>query len=331
MPYRCSLSTPPSSSAASLESRNAILAGLFCYLMWGFIPLAFQQMASHGATPWEILAHRAVWGVPFAALLVLVARQWDKVIQVLKSPRTLMWLALSSFFIAANWITYIMAVNSGRTLETSLGYYLNPLLNMAAGAWLFRERISFAGKIAVGLATVGVLIQTVALGHAPWVSLTLAISFAIYGIIRKRVTADAQTGLLIECLYLSLPGLAFVVWGMTHGQSHFLNSPAITAWLIFAGPLTVIPLAMFAWAARRIPLSTMGFLQFLAPSIVFVIGVVQGEPLGLMRIVSFAFIWAAVSVFVIGAVAASRKKNDAPVAIESEPGLIEPAEDVAPR
>jgi chloramphenicol-sensitive protein RarD len=317
-------------SPAPNEARNAVAAGVVCYLMWGFIPLAFQQMAAHGATPWEILAHRAVWGVPMAILLVAMARQWDKVIATLRDKRTMGWLALSSLFIAVNWITYISAVNGGRALETSLGYYLNPLLNMAAGAWLFKERLSGPGKIAVVLAGIGVVIQAIALGHMPWVSLILATSFAIYGIIRKRISADAQTGLLVECLVLSLPGLAFVIWGMTHGDSHFLNSPATTAWLVFAGPLTVVPLALFAWAARRMPLSTMGFLQYLAPTIVFVIGTLQGEPLGLIRIISFGFIWAAVTVFVIGAVRTSRRKPHAPIVSEPEPGLVEPADEGVP-
>ena len=279
-----------------------------CYLIWGFIPLAFQQMAQHGATAWEIMANRAVWGVIWALALALIAKQGTQILTVLKSPKTLGWLTLSASIIALNWIVYILAVNSGRTLDASLGYYLNPLLNMAAGAWIFRERISRAGQIAVGLAAIGVVIQTLALGHAPWISLCLAVSFAIYGIIRKRVKADAQTGLFIECLILTIPGLVFMIWLQKSGQSHFMGDPVITAWLLLAGPITVIPLMLFSWAARRMPLSSMGFLQFLAPTIVFVIGVLQGEPLSSLRIVSFAFIWAAVGVFIYGAIQSSRAK-----------------------
>ena len=319
------------SHPSSSGTQTAVAAGVLCYLIWGFIPLAFQQMAHNGATPWEIMAHRAVWGVAWALLLVILAKQGAQTLTILRNPKTLGWLVLSATIIACNWIIYILAVNSGRTLDASLGYYLNPLLNMAAGAWIFRERISGAGKIAMVLAAVGVAVQTVALGHAPWVSLGLAITFAAYGIIRKRVQADAQTGLFIECLILTLPGLIYMIWLEGSGQGHFLTTPASTLWLLFAGPVTVIPLMLFSWAARRMPLSSMGFLQFLAPTIVFFIGMAQGEPLNTLRIVSFVFIWAAVAVFIYGAVTSARRRNDAPIAIESEPGLIEDVDDIARR
>ena len=312
-------------------SQTAVAAGVLCYLIWGFIPLAFQQMAANGATPWEIMAHRAVWGVAWALLLVLLAKQAGQTLAILRQPKTLGWLVLSATIIATNWIIYILAVNSGRTLDASLGYYLNPLLNMAAGAWIFRERISGAGKIAMGLAAVGVAVQTAALGHAPWVSLGLATSFALYGIIRKRVQADAQTGLFIECLILTLPGLAYMIWMETTGQGHFTASTASMLWLLFAGPVTVIPLMLFSWAARRMPLSSMGFLQFLAPTIVFFIGMAQGEPLSLLRVISFVFIWAAVGVFIYGAVTAARRRHAAPVVVESEPGLVEEVDKVTRR
>lgn len=319
------------SSPSPTGTQTAVAAGVLCYLIWGFIPLAFQQMAHNGATPWEIMAHRAVWGVAWALLLVFLAKQWNQTLAILRNPKTLGWLTLSASIIAVNWIIYILAVNSGRTLDASLGYYLNPLLNMAAGAWIFRERISGAGKIAMGLAAIGVAVQTVALGHAPWVSLGLAMTFAAYGIIRKRVQADAQTGLFIECLILTLPGLAYMIWLEGSGQGHFFATPASTLWLLFAGPVTVIPLMLFSWAARRMPLSSMGFLQFLAPTIVFFIGMAQGEPLNGLRIASFVFIWAAVLVFIYGAVTSVRRRNDAPIASELEPGLVEDIDEVAPR
>lgn len=311
------------------EARAALAAGVLCYLIWGFIPLVFQQMAHQGANAWEIMGHRAVWGLVWAALLVLLSRQWAQVAAVLRRPRVLGWLTLSAVLIAANWTTYVVAVNNGRTLDASLGYYLNPLLNMAAGAWLFRERIDRFGAAAIALAAVGVVLQTAALGHAPWVSLLLAFSFAGYGIIRKRVAVDAQTGLFMECLLLALPGLAWVVFIEATGQGHFTASPTAAFWLLVAGPATVIPLALFAWAARRMPLSSMGFLQFLAPTIVFVIGALQGEALGALRIASFAFIWGGAAVFALGAVLKVRRaSNAAETIVAPEPGLLDdPAED----
>ncbi|MFC5389548.1 EamA family transporter RarD [Brevundimonas bullata] len=313
----------------SSEARTALAAGLLCYLIWGFVPLIFQQMAHQGANAWEIMGHRAVWGLVWSLLLVLLARQWSQVMAVLRQPKVLGWLSLSAILIATNWTVYIVAVNNGRTLDASLGYYLNPLLNMAAGAWLFRERIDWAGKIAMALAAVGVVLQTLALGHAPWVSLVLALTFAAYGIIRKRVSVDAQTGLFLECLLLALPGLIWLIHIETTGVGHFTATPAATFWLLFAGPATVIPLALFAWAARRMPLSSMGFLQFLAPTIVFIIGALQGEALGPLRIASFVFIWVAVGVFAVGAVLKVRRgSRTAETIVAPEPGLLDdPAED----
>lgn len=318
-----------SPSATSSEARAALTAGVGCYLLWGFIPLVFQQMAHQGADAWEIMGHRAVWGLLWALLLVLLARQWSQVVAVLRQPKVLGWLALSAVLIATNWTTYVVAVNNGRTLDASLGYYLNPLLNMAAGAWLFRERIDWAGKVAMILAAVGVVLQALALGHAPWVSIILALTFAVYGIIRKRVSVEAQTGLFMECLLLAAPGLAWVIFIEATGQGHFTASPVATFWLLFAGPATVIPLALFAWAARRMPLSSMGFLQFLAPTIVFIIGALQGEALGPLRIASFVFIWVAVAVFAVGAVLKVRRASrTAETIVAPEPGLLDdPAED----
>ena len=316
-------SAPPASEGT--EARAALMAGIACYLIWGFIPLLFQQMAREGADAWEMMGHRAVWGVLWALLLVLVARQWGQVMSLLRQPRLVGWLCLSAVLIATNWTIYVFAVSGGKTLDASLGYYLNPLLNMLAGAWFFRERMDWAGKLAMLMAFVGVALQTVALGHAPWISLALAISFAGYGIIRKQIAVDAQTGLFMECLILSLPGLAWLFWLETQSAGHFSQSPTTAFWLLMAGPATVIPLALFSWAARRMPLSSMGFLQYLAPTIVFVIGALQGEALSPLRITSFGFIWLAVVIFAIGAVMRGRRaalKAADPV-VPTELGLTE--------
>lgn len=281
--------------------RTALAAGFFCYLIWGFVPLAFQAMGHLGAGAWEILSHRTLWGSVTALALVLAAGQWGQTVAVFRNPRLLGGLTLSAALIAANWTLFIWAVNSGRVLESSLGYYITPLINMAAGVALFRERMDRVGLAAIALAVVGVGLQTVALGHLPWISLVLAFSFGGYGIVRKLVPADAQTGLLVECLILSVPGLVYVLWLERQGLGHFTASPVATAWLVAAGPITAIPLAMFSWAARRIPLSYMGFLQFIAPTISFGIGLAEGEAFSLLRAVSFVFIWGGAAVFTYGA------------------------------
>lgn len=230
-----------SPKASGGDPRLALSAGVLCYLIWGFVPLAFQTIGRHGVGPWEILAQRIVWSVPAAAVFVLLAGQARQVAEVLRRPRVLAWLGLSSLLISINWVVFISAVTDGRLLETSLGYYINPLVNMAAGALLFRERIDRIGYVAIGLALVGVVFQAAALGHLPWVSLILAFSFAGYGVVRKQVAADAQTGLLVECLILSLPSLAFIGWLHVQAQSHFTQDLTTTAWLIASGPITAVP------------------------------------------------------------------------------------------
>lgn len=279
----------------------ALAVGAGCYFIWGLVPLAFQIMGRIGIGAWEILAHRTLWAAPTAFLFVVLARQVPQLAKVLRSPRTMAWLTLSAAVIAINWLVFIWAVNNGRVLETSLGYFINPLMAMAAGAVIFRERLDAIGKGAIALAGVGVVIQAFALGHVPIVSLTLATSFCAYGIIRKRVAAEAQTGLFIECVILALPGVFLIGWLQNSGQGHFTASPAATAWLLVCGPLTALPLMMFSWAARRIPFSAMGFLQFIAPSMTFVMGVLQGEAFTPLRGVSFAFIWIGAGVFAFGA------------------------------
>ncbi|MDK2747311.1 MAG: EamA family transporter RarD [Brevundimonas sp.] len=294
-----------------------VATAIACYSLWGLLPLLFMALAAHGFGAPEILAHRAVWSVFVAGLFLLLAGQWGEARRVLATPRTLAWLALSAAMIATNWSLYVFATTHHATLEASLGYYINPLLNMAAGAVLFRERIDRWSAVAIGLAAVGVVIQTIALGHVPIIGLTLAVTFCAYAVIRKRVPASAQTGLFVECLVLLPFGALFLAWLATHGQATGFASPAGLAWALVNGPATVIPLVLFAWSARRLPLSTIGFIQFLAPTLQFACGVWAGEALTPLRIVSFVFIWAGAGVFAIGAARRSRAARRAVVLSET--------------
>jgi chloramphenicol-sensitive protein RarD len=263
-------------------------------------------MGHLGIPPFEILANRTVWAVPVALVFVLVAKQGREVRAAFRNRRTLAWLALSSLLIAGNWSIYIWAVNSGRVLETALGYYITPLIGMAAGALIFHEKIGRLGIVAVALAVLGVVVQAVAIGGLPIVSIALAVSFGGYGIVRKRVAASAQTGLLIECLLLAGFGLAYVVWLQAKGVGHLGASVPATAWLLSCGPFTAVPLVLFAWAARRIPLSSLAFLQFIGPTTGFIIGVAQGEAFTPLRALSFVFIWSGAVVFAYAAWRRSR-------------------------
>ena len=299
------MTTPPDSS------RAALMSAFGCYILWGFMPLLFMGQAAIGFDSLEILAHRALWAVPVAGLLVLLAGQGGQVRAVLTAPRTLGWLILSTALIGLNWGLYVWATTHHATLEASLGYYINPLLNMIVGLWLFREKIDKWGWVAIGLAAVGVLFQTLALGRPPWISLILAVSFASYGVIRKRVPVDAQAGLLVECLLLLPLGLGWVLWLQHTGAGAAFDSPVNTLWALANGPATVLPLALFAWSARRLPLSTIGFIQFLAPTLQFGIGVATGEPLTALRLVSFVFIWGGAAVFAAAALHRRRAAREA--------------------
>ncbi|HEX8231941.1 MAG TPA: EamA family transporter RarD [Caulobacteraceae bacterium] len=292
------------------EPRAAVLAGLFCYFTWGLVPLLMKALAGAGAGAWETTAHRCFWSVFLAAGLVWLSRQGGELGRVLRDARTLGWLFLSALLIGINWTLFTWASQNHHNLDASLGYYLNPLINMAAGALLFRERISRAGWVAVALAAAGVVLQGVALGRLPLVSLTLALSFGAYGIIRKRVRADAQSGLLVECLVLAGPALVYILWLQGRGGGHF-GDPLTAALLLLAALLTVIPLASFSWAARRMPLSTLGFLQFIAPTMQFAIGAAFGETLTPLRLMSFGVIWAGVAVFVWSLWARSQAEREA--------------------
>ena len=298
---------------ASNEGRPALLAGLGAYGIWGFLPLYFHLLGGLGIQTDEMIAHRTLWSVFWALGLVWLSRHIPEMRRVLTEPRTLGLLALSTLAIFVNWTIYVVAVDTNRVIEASLGYYINPLLNMAVGTLFFRERMPLTGKLAIVLATIGVAVQTWALGHLPLISLGLGISFCAYGVIRKQVKADAQTGLFIECLFLALPGLAYVLWLQSTGAGHFTDRPTIALLLLAAGPATVVPLALFAWSARRLSLTALGFLQFVAPTLQFFVGLALGEAFTPLRAASFAFIWAGVAVFAWGAWRMSRRAVVVPV------------------
>lgn len=293
-------------TSSPTPARAAFLSAVGCYVIWGFMPLLFMGQAAVGFSAPEILSHRALWSVLIAGALVLFAGQSKQVRAALGQPRVLAWLALATVLIAVNWGLYVWATTHHATLEASLGYYINPLLNMVVGLWLFRERIDRWGWVAIGLAGVGVLFQALALGRPPWISIALALSFGAYGVIKKRVPVDAQAGLFIECLLLLPFGLFFVIWLQAHGLGHGFATWEGFGWALLNGPMTVFPLALFAWAARRMPLSTMGFIQFLAPTIQFAIGVASGEAFTPLRAVSFAFIWLGAGVFALAAAMRAR-------------------------
>ncbi len=290
------------------DARDGLVAGLAAYLMWGFLPAYFVTVAA--AEPLEVLAHRILWAVPFGALVLTIRHQWPEVKRALTHKAMLGWLSVTALFIALNWLIYIWAIQDGRIVETSLGYYINPLIHVLAGVVLLGERLRRLQIIAVVLAAIGVTVLTIRGGQVPWVALALAFSFAVYAVIRKRVVIGAMPGLFVETLLLLPFALAWFWWIVSSGRSDFAQGDtALTFWLVMAGPITALPLMCFAIAARRLMLTTIGFMQFIAPTIQFCTGLYYGEQLTVPHIICFAFIWTAVIVFSVDAVRAGRRKS----------------------
>ena len=292
------MSTIPVPEAAR-ERRTGLIFGLSAYLLWGVLPLYFKAVAH--VSPGEILAHRIIWSLVFLAVLVALWRRWASVRAALASRKVFITLVASALLIAVNWLVYIMAVVSGHVLEGSLGYYLNPLVNILLGVALLGERLSKAQIFATGLAAAGVAVLAVGAASGLWISLTLAASFALYGYLRKIVAVDALEGLSIETAMLAPIALAWILYVDSTGRGGLGSWNWTTIILLVAGgAITAIPLLLFTGAARRLPLSTMGFLQYIAPSLQFLIAVALfGEKLTTAHLVCFGAIWTALAIVTI--------------------------------
>jgi chloramphenicol-sensitive protein RarD len=247
----------------------------------------------------EVLCHRVVWALAFLLVISWKQEQLGALRSTLRSGRAVAILSASTSLLAINWLVYIWAVVNGRVLEASLGYYINPLVNVLLGVVILGERLERPIRIAVGIAAAGVLWLAVQLGEFPWIPLVLATSFGLYGLMRKLAPVGALAGLTVETsLLLPLTG-GYLVWAIASGRAAFLaGDPSLDAWLLLGGPITAVPLLFFAAAARRLPLTTLGFLQYLSPTLQFLLAVfVYGESFDWTRAVAFAFIWTAVALF----------------------------------
>ena len=288
------------------RARNGFLAALLAYTMWGFLPVYFVITAAVPSL--EVLAHRVLWAVPFGAVIVHARRQWPEVRRALAERRTFAFLALSAVFIAINWLGYIIAVQTGNIFQASLGYYINPLMYVAIGVWFFHERLRRMQTLAVVLAAAGVTVLTVSGGEFPLLALVLATSFTIYGVIRSRIVIGGMPGLFVETLVLLPVALCYVGWITATSAAVFgVGDAGISGLLVLAGPLTALPLLFFALAARRLRLSTIGIMQFIAPSLQFLMGLLFGERLTVPHAICFLLIWIAVAVFSADAWRASRR------------------------
>jgi chloramphenicol-sensitive protein RarD len=286
------------------EVRRGYLLGIGAYVCWGFFPLYFKHLLPAG--PLEILAHRIVWSLACIALIITVLKRWRAIAALRNEPRKVWMTVLAAALIAANWGTYIYGVNSDRVVETALGYFITPLVVILLGVGVLSERLRPLQWAAVGIGTIAVAVLTVDYGRLPWIALTLAGSFSLYGLVKKRVGLPPADGLLLESGVLALPALAYLLVLGGRGTFTTAGHPH-TVLLLISGVATVVPLLMFAGAANRIPLYGIGMLQYIGPLIQFGLGVfVFHEPMPAARWAGFALIWMALAVFSMDALGQRR-------------------------
>ena len=289
------------------EQRTGLLYGFAAYGMWGLLPLYWHALAATG--PGEVLAQRMVWSVPTAALILLALRRRGWIRPLLREPRQLGLIVLAAAVISVNWGVFIWAVSQGRVLEASLGYFINPLVSIAFGVLLLRERLRPAQWFAVAVGASAVAVMSIAYGQVPWISLVLALSFATYGLIKKYVRLEGVESFSAETAVQFLPALGYLIWLGARGQSSFTaEGTGHTLLLVFSGLATALPLICFGGAARRLPLSTIGLLQYLAPAFIFLLGLfVFHEAMPAERWAGFLLVWAALSVLTWDALRNARR------------------------
>jgi chloramphenicol-sensitive protein RarD len=289
---------------ATRTPRSGLLLGLAAYALWGVLPLYFKAVSA--VPPFDIVAHRVLWSLPFLALLIAISRGLSKVRQALAQQRTIGVLFVTALLIGGNWLLYVYAVNSGHLLAASFGYYLNPLANVLLGRFVLHEKLNRLQWTAVAIAATGISVLAAgALGQL-WISLTLCATFASYGLLRKVVPADAVTGLGIETAILLPIALLWLGWRYSIGAPVMGTTATLTGLLLLAGIVSTTPLLLFTAAAKRLPYSTLGMLQFIAPTLQFLIAVLYGEPLKAAHLVAFPAIWIALILYVTALVRAPR-------------------------
>ncbi|VFS71884.1 putative chloramphenical resistance permease RarD [Raoultella planticola] len=291
------------------QTRLGVILALAAYFIWGIAPAYFKLIYYVPAD--EILTHRVIWSFFFMLALISLSHQWPQVKKLLHMPRKIFLLALSAVLIGGNWLLFIWAVNNHHMLEASLGYFINPLVNIVLGMIFLGERFRRMQWVAVLLAVCGVLVQLWTFGSLPVIGLGLAFSFAFYGLLRKKIAVDAQTGMLVETLWL-LPVAAVYLFAIADSPtSHMGREPVVAELLLMAaGVVTTIPLLCFTGAATRLRLSTLGFFQYIGPTLMFLLAVIfYGEVPGADKMVTFAFIWVALAVFIVDALYTQRRQR----------------------
>lgn len=297
----------PSPAPQRLD-RKGVAQGLGAYGIWGLLPLFFYLLA--GVDAGEVVAMRVLWSVALLVALTLVLRHGSQLRAALRNRRAMALLAVSAALISANWLVYVWAIHHGHVLEASLGYFLNPLINVVIGVAVLRERPGTAQLVAIAFAAIGVTVLAVGAGQGIWISLALALTFGIYGLVRKVAPVESLEGLTIETMLLAPFAAAYLVWLPGHSALGFGQDPQWTAALILSGAVTATPLLLFAAAARRLPYSTLGLLQYLAPTLQFILAVsFFGERMTTAHAICFGLIWSGLAILAVhGSIAARRHR-----------------------
>ena len=278
------------------QTREGFIYAFSAYFLWGTLPL-FLKLLEHMPAI-EVVAHRAFWSLPVAGILLFYLGRTGDILPTLKNPKKMGVLFITATIISINWGIYVWAISVDRTIESALGYYINPLISVALGAMFLGERFTKAQLVALALATFAVVFLTIQSGVLPWVSLSLAISFAIYGFLRKTVDVGPTQGFLIEVLLLSVFAVPVFIWFQANGEGHFFEGINNTALLIACGPVTAIPLILYAFGAKKLRLSTVGLMQYIAPTLIFLVGLfVFNEPFSKWQFVAFLLIWVALVIY----------------------------------
>jgi len=287
---------------------KGVLYGVAAYLMWGFFPIYIKALQVVPSL--QIMLHRVVWSFLFVMLLILLRREWPRFKDSLRKPRVLLTYTLTAVLLAVNWLIFIYGINSGQVVETSLGYFINPLLSVALGVVFLRERLRPMQWFPVGLASLGVLYLTLQYGSLPWIALGLAFSFGIYGLIKKIAPLGSLHGLSLETGIIFIPALLFLLYTESQGNGSFGHLGwNVTLLLAFAGVVTALPLLLFGLAARSIPLTQLGILQYIAPTVQFLLGIfLYQEPFTVTRLVGFTIIWLALLIFTLEGMYERRKR-----------------------
>ncbi|CAN2220436.1 RarD Predicted permeases [Candidatus Nanopelagicaceae bacterium] len=287
------------------EHSLGLLFGVGSYVLWGLFPLYWPLLQP--ASPLEIVSHRAVWTLVFCLIVLALSKQLHSMIAIVKKPKIMAGLFLTTILVSINWLTYIWATNNGHVVEAALGYYINPLIIIAFGVLLLREKMRPLQWLAVGIAAIGVAILTFDYGRLPWVAISLALSWGTYGLVKKKLDLGALDGLAIETLISLIPYVGYLIYLGNQGTGQFGQSPGLTILLISAGAVTAIPLLLFNGSTTRLPYSTIGLLQYITPTIQFSIGVwIRHEDMPAARWIGFVVIWLALIALAVDLVRSSR-------------------------